>query len=268
MADSGAVLGDTTLASRAGSQPLRISQINVEDKWKSAPRITRKGFEVDWSRFIYFVTQKKLEQQDALANLPHLLDDELFRQYFPVFQRNELHSLDGAKGILRKIVGTKGPSSATFLGRKWEEGRETIAAFAFDLQSMAALLEYPHELLKSQFVRGLPSKLASKIDAMNTSSSTIEELSEFAERVQTAKVCRRLTEDVSAVNELKGLIEQQQGEIAALKENQFRQSSRREWRPYGGDSDSRRCFRCHQLGHVQRNCPKNGLGPARGPARY
>ena len=267
----GEVNADTTLASRAGLVPMRLPIINAVDKWKSAPKITRRNFEADWVRFSYFVEQKRLDQSDALANLPYLLDDELFPTFFPVFKRSNFTSLLCASEVLRRIVGTKGPDSQQFLTRKWAAGRETIAAFAFDLQSMAATLEYPLDLLKSQFINGLSQKLACKIRAINTPSSTIEDLSEVAERIQAAQEGKSSPEEINAVEDLKSRVEQQQSEIAALKANQFHGYRRSDWNNYGERGNAMsdlRCFRCQRRGHFQRNCPKNGLRPVKEPARY
>ena len=172
---------------------------------------------------------------------PFLIDDDLFTAYFPVFKRDKPKSLQEAELLLKTIVGTKPLAGEDFLKRVWRQGNETLSGYMFSLQNMAATLNIPEVLVKTQFFNGLPMLLARDLKAYTDATATLSQLAEKAENLiqisePTVAVTVDENESIASVTlELKKLKE----EINAIR------------RPL---PNSTVCYRCGREGHIARNC--------------
>jgi hypothetical protein len=150
---------DTTMASRAG-----LKSSTREQFLKNAPRISKRGFCTDWSRYEWYVEDSNCTDADATKWLPHLLDDDLFTLFQESKTRLNISSLDEAKQLLSNVVGIQKATCLNFSNRKWKEGCETLSEFMLDLQNLAAQLSIPEGMIRAQFLLGIPANLSHEIE--------------------------------------------------------------------------------------------------------
>ena len=106
--------------------------------------------------------------------------------------------------------------------------------------------------------------VASHIKAFVTSESVreylylVSDLSEYLADQETGEVAAMGTDVKRAVSTLKGALHKADpfAEAAATRETQRSQPA-----TSNSPNQARRCFGCHQLGHIQANCPRRRLVP-------
>ena len=100
---------------------------------------------------------------------------------------------------------------------------------------------------------GLPSTGTKQLRA----AGTVDDLDAIVQRAKLLMMLEQTSEKAASVDkvDLDSTIGQLQQQIAALTDQVAALSSKRN-PAISSESGARRCFRCHQLGHVQRNCPQ------------
>ena len=168
------MLGDTTMASRAGSN----------DWWKHAPKLSRRKFQTDWSKLIHFVGRLHIAEEDVVCWLPYLVDDDLAVTYLRSYERENFATLDRAKAVLNGLVGIQSNYTYDdFFLRKWCPA-ETLAYFMCDLQNMASDLNLPEGAIKSQFLNGIPNNISRELRKELDDTHTLNHVLARAEKVQ------------------------------------------------------------------------------------
>jgi hypothetical protein len=239
---------------------------------KLAPRINRSTFTADWQLFTYFVQESAVDLSVIIRHVPFLLDSDLRSTYLAEYERHksDFTSLDRVKETLQAIAGTTSISCDDFRYRVWQMDTETVTAFMFGLQDMASKLRLPDDMVRSQFLSGLPNELSLEIRGLNVSVLSCAELAATAERLlKKGKpvVGLNAIQSSPAESELSALAK----EVAALKlqiqrtgkcyrcgkAGHFARSCGNSSSSSGTESRIVRCFRCGKPNHISKYCPKN-----------
>ena len=236
--------------------------------WKFAPKIHRSTFTEDWKRYEYFVATCGVQVKDAITFLPFQLHGELFTPYMSVVGRRvePFNSLEEVRVTLQAIVGTPDVSCDDFRKRTWKLGEETLDSFMFALQDMAVRLSLPEEMVRSQFLHGLPAEIARDIRIIGDSTMTCAQLVAATNRLHQYKIPEAaVLSGIKDQSDLEKEVERLSVELASLQT-----SNRKPIVCYSCNkrghmakdcrqkSKSRAaCFKCGQTGHFQFACPKN-----------
>ena len=70
--------------------------------------------------------------------LPLILEESLFLLYKQTADREKVKTLDGAWNLIARLVGVNRITHGEFSARRWAEGKETLQAYAAELENMAA----------------------------------------------------------------------------------------------------------------------------------
>ena len=266
-------LGDLTLASRAGSSPKPQFTNNtaLERIMKTRLRITARTFEVDWEKFILLVQTYGIAEADAVVSLPFVVEDSLFILYKKAAARLAISTIEEAHTLLKNLVGSVSPNSAYFLDRKWKFAEETAQAYLCDLRNMASVLNLPEDMIRTQFLRGLPQSFSDRVEIFTCHAS----LDQVADTLQTLQSKSHLNDIHGHANCAHNVsIDSLRQEIAALKSIShpdigkcYRCGKSGHWASNCTHSQPT-CYRCGRVGHLKKFCPKNGVGPVVRPAKY
>ena len=180
----------------------------------------------------------KFQEKQAVEQIPFLLDEQLFLSYINSYKRLKFETVAEAKKLLFSLTGVQQESYAEFMSRVWQQGQETLTQFMCALQHMAAILDLPEGLVKSQFLNGIPHNVSAEIRIVETPETACGDICKMANRILTFKP--KSAEDVAAIHgDLDNTIKQLQEEVNALKM---------------ASPKNKLCFTCHKEGHIARNC--------------
>ncbi len=88
-----------------------------------------------------------------------MLKDNLVLVYERATVEKQVQTFREAAALLRKLSRLQKIGHSDFTKRIYMVGEETIRAFFYDLQGIAAQLKIPPGMVKAQFENGLPQQL-------------------------------------------------------------------------------------------------------------
>jgi hypothetical protein len=263
------------MASRAAEEEAKVRAARRSAFFKSAPKITKRGFSSDWARLQLFVAETETTEEEATRWLPHVLEDSLFLLYEEAKKRLKIATLEDAKKLLSSLVGVERRTFDDFSRRKWLEGSETVSEYACVLSNLASQLSIPEGMVCSQFLSGLPEGIADEIRVrQDEDNPSIQHMVTVTEKLLK---CRP---KVNAVLQLQGANEELQAqlkklteEVAALRHSPPNGKNRNCYKcgksgHVAANCRQGKCYSCGGVGHRSAHCSKNGFRPVERPARY
>jgi hypothetical protein len=220
----------------------------------------------------------KVTEEEAVACIPLLVEDTIMLPYQQAAQMRNVKSYADAETVLWQLVGLEKTSYADFTTRKFKVGEESVRAFFYGLQGMAAKLALPTDMIKAQFLCGLPVDLGKRVRPFVAPDDEEERIVSLVERLikedeKVSLVQSPSKEENGEITVVLHAVKQLSEEVAAMR--------------LQVDTQARyRCFQCGKPGHMAKNCPstrhkrthqfssrddkwsKNGTGPVFRPAEY
>jgi hypothetical protein len=170
-----------------------------------------------------------------------------------------------AESVLLQLAGLEKTRYVDFTGRKFNRGRETLHAYFYDIQRMAAELKLPASMVQAQFLQGLPEDLGRRVRPLVHQDDEEDRVVSLVDRFMKEEN-QVSAERVYPIEADKNCIVQRLCEEVATLKTQI----------------SNRvpvCYYCQRKGHMARNCfarksdqqatpTKNEARPVFRPARF
>jgi len=228
-------------------------------KHVSLPSPFASGDPTEWfTRFEICCVANDWDDTVKAKKMPTLQEGEALAVYLDLSEDEKKDYKVARKKLIDRLAPMKFTSLDEFHARKLHPG-ESLSVFLHMLKRILtqAMPESDaatrQQLLRHQFLSGLPSTVSKQLRA----AGTVDDLDAIVQRAKLLMTLEQTSEKAASVDkvDLDSTIGQLQQQIAALTDQVAALSSKRN-PAISSESGARRCFRCHQLGHVQRNCPQ------------
>lgn len=225
----------------------------------SLPSPFVSGDPTEWfTRFEICCVANDWDDTVKARKMPTLLEGEALAVYLDLSEDEKKDYKVARQKLIDRLGPMKFTSLDEFHARKLHPG-ESLSVFLHTLKRMLtqAMPESDaatrQQLLRHQFLSGLPSPVSKQLRA----AGTVDDLDAIVQRAKLLMTLEQTSEKAASVDkvDLDSAIGQLQQQIAALTDQVAALSSKRN-PAISSESGARRCFRCRQLGHIQRNCPQ------------
>ena len=225
----------------------------------SLPSPFVSGDPTEWfTRFEICCVANDWDDTVKARKMPTLLEGEALAVYLDLSEDEKKDYKVARQKLIDRLGPMKFTSLDEFHARKLHPG-ESLSVFLHTLKRMLtqAMPESDaatrQQLLRHQFLSGLPSPVSKQLRA----AGTVNDLDAIVQRAKLLTTLEQTSENAASVDkvDLDSAIGQLQQQIAALTDQVAARSSKRN-PAISSESGARRCFRCRQLGHIQRNCPQ------------
>ena len=228
----------------------------------SVPKPFASGDAEEWfKRYEICCTANGWDDQMKARKLPTVLEGEALAVWLELQETQQENYAAAKKEISKALMPMEFVSLDQFHKRKLQPG-EPLSVFVHEIkkllrQAIPELEETTrNQLLLHQFMAGLPDSVSRQLRA----SGTITKLDEAVSRARLLMTVDESSCNVATVakddcTEMKALREQvdlltEQVSTLSLSIGRGRTNSQ-------PNRQSRRCFTCNRMGHMQRECPFN-----------